>query len=467
MPLQLRQKYFSVTYAIVDIETTGGYAAANGIIEISIKVFDGENFIEEFETLVNPYQAIPRYIQSFTGISNEMVQDAPPFEEIAEKVYTCLQGNVFVAHNVNFDYSFIKSHLEHCGYTFNAKKLCTVRLSRQIFPGLPSYSLGNLCTSLEIELSNRHRAGGDANATVVLFKRLLDNDSKGIIASSLNRNSKEAVLPPNVPKVHFDALPRNAGVYYFHDQKGKVVYVGKAKNIRSRVNSHFSNNSDSKQKQNFFRNVYGISFQSTGTELMAAILESTEIKRLWPVFNTSQKRQEEAFGFFVYEDQNGYLRLAIEKKRKNSNPVYTFHYKVDGYGVLKKLMKQFSLCPKLCFVQTDNDECIGIIEEHCRGACQRKEAPNDYNERVLEAIASLTQRSSYLVIDKGLTDSELSFIMVDQGTFLGMGYLPRDLQQISRETIQEYIKPYRENSFIRTLLLSHANNYPSQITSLD
>ncbi|MGZ3939696.1 MAG: 3'-5' exonuclease, partial [Flavisolibacter sp.] len=139
-------------YAIVDIETTGGYAAANGIIEISIKVFDGEKVLEEFETLINPNQAIPKYIQGFTGINNEMVQDAPVFEEVAEKVYTYLQGNVFVAHNVNFDYSFVKSHLEFYGYSFNAKKLCTVRLARQIFPGLPSYSLGNLCNSLDIEL---------------------------------------------------------------------------------------------------------------------------------------------------------------------------------------------------------------------------------------------------------------------------------------------------------------------------
>lgn len=456
-----------MTYAIVDIETTGGYAAANGIIEIAIKVFDGENIIEEFESLVNPNQAIPKYIQAFTGINNEMVQDAPRFEEIAERVYTCLQGNVFVAHNVNFDYSFIKSHLEFCGYSLNARKLCTVRLSRQIFPGFPSYSLGNLCNSLEIDLTNRHRAGGDADATVVLFKKLLQNDAKQIIQTSLNRNSKEAVLPPNVPKAHFDALPKNPGIYYFHDQKGKVVYVGKAKNIRSRVNSHFSNNSDSRQKQNFVRNVHGISFQSTATELMAAILESTEIKRLWPIFNTSQKRQEEVFGIFVYEDQNGYMRLAIEKKRRNSNPVYTFHYKVDGYGVLRKLMKEFFLCPKLCFIQTDNEQCVGIIEEHCHGACEKAEAAKNYNERVLQAIASLVKRPSYVVIDRGLSENEISCIMVDQGSFFGMGYLPKNLENISRQTIQEYIKPYKENSYIRTLLLSHASNFPSQIKTLE
>jgi DNA polymerase-3 subunit epsilon len=186
-------------YAIVDIETTGGYAAGNGITEISINIFDGEKIVEEFETLVNPNQAIPKYIQAFTGISNEMVRNAPSFEEIAEKVYTILQGNIFVAHSVNFDYSFIKSHLDFYGYSLNTKKLCTIRLSRQIFPGYPSYSLGSLCQSLNIELKNRHRAGGDAKATVVLFQKLLATDSKSIIANALLRHSKEQLLPPNVP----------------------------------------------------------------------------------------------------------------------------------------------------------------------------------------------------------------------------------------------------------------------------
>jgi DNA polymerase-3 subunit epsilon len=454
-------------YAIVDIETTGGYASANGITEISIQVFDGERVVEQFESLVNPYKQIPKYISAFTGITDEMVADAPGFEEIAEKVFTCLQGNIFVAHNVNFDYSFVKSHLEHCGYTLTSKKLCTVRLARQVFPGFPSYSLGNLCNSLEIEIQNRHRAGGDAAATVCLFKKILDNDLKGVVHTSLHRNSKEQVLPPNVSKSDFDALPACPGVYYFHDQKGKVIYVGKAKNIRTRVNSHFSNNSDTRQRQNFLRHAYSIRFQPTATELMAAILESTEIKRLWPVFNTSQKRQEEVYGFFLYEDQNGYMRLAIEKKRKYSHPVYTFHYKVDGHGVLRKLMKEFSLCPKLCFMQTDNEQCVGIIEEHCHGACEKKEAARIYNERVLKAIASLTHKPSYVVLDKGLSEHDVSCIMVVQGSFFGMGYLPKNIEKLSQQNISEYIQPYKENSYIRTLLLSHASQFPSQIKNLD
>lgn len=453
-------------YAIVDIETTGGYAARNGIIEISIQVFDGTEVIEHFETLINPHQTIPRYIQAFTGIDNEMVQDAPSFEDVAENIFTILQGNVFVAHNVNFDYSFVKNHLEVFGYTLNTKKLCTVRLARQIFPGLPSYSLGNLCHSLGIELKDRHRAGGDAAATVTLFKLMLQQDAKGVIPASLKKTSKEQTLPPHVPKGDFLKLPAAPGVYYFHDQSGKVVYVGKAKNIKSRVNSHFSNNSDSRQKQNFLRHIYSISFQPTATELMAAILESTEIKRLWPAFNTSQKKPEELFGIFVYEDQNGYMRLAIEKKRKNANPVCTFHYKVDGHGVLRKLMKEFLLCPKLCFMQTSVDTCQGIVEEHCHGACEKREASSVYNERVLSAIASLTMRPSYIVLDKGLSEEELSCIMVVKGSFFGMGYLPKDFEGLTETELAPYIIPYKENSFIRTLLNAHFNAFPDQIKLL-
>jgi DNA polymerase-3 subunit epsilon len=323
-----------------------------------------------------------------------------------------------------------------------------------------------LCHSLGIELENRHRAGGDAAATVTLFKLLLQNDTNDAITTSLKRNSKEQTLPPNVPKAHFDALPSTPGVYYFHDSKGKVVYVGKAKDIKKRVNSHFSNNSDSKQKQNFVRHVHAISFQATATELMAAILESTEIKRLWPSFNNAQKKPEDVYGIFMYEDQAGYMRLAIEKKRKNSNPIYTFHYKVDGHGVIRKLMREYDLCPKLCFMQTDNGDCQGIIEEHCHGACEKKEAPKVYNDRVLQAIALLTSRPSYIVLDKGLNEEEISCIMVVNGSFFGMGYLPKDFDPTTEEAIAEYIKPYKENSYIRTLLNAHLANYPDQVKHL-
>lgn len=454
-------------YAIVDIETTGSYAAANGITEISIHVFDGNNVVEKFETLVNPQQHIPRYIQAMTGISNEMVQDAPLFEEVAEKIFTLLHDKVFVAHNVNFDYSFIKAHLREAGFEYNAKKLCTVRLSRKLFPGFPSYSLGNLCHSLGIVITDRHRAGGDTAATVHVFRLLLQRDKKKLIEKSLQRNSKEQVLPPHVPREHFEQLPYTPGVYYFHNAKGKIIYVGKAKNIRYRVNSHFSNNSQSRQKQNFLQHTHAISYQPCATELMAHILESTEIKRLWPIFNYSQKRWEDTYGIFLYEDQKGYLRLVIEKNKKQLSPVCTFHYLVDGHSILRKLIRDFHLCPKLCFLQTGPDACEGMKEQHCYGACEQKEKAADYNHRVHEAVLSLSHQPSYAIIENGLNAEEQSCVLIWKGQFYGMGYIPADTAVQQPEELKSLLTVYKENLFIRNLVQSYAARHPAKVRTLD
>ena len=453
-------------YAIVDIETTGSYSAANGITEISIHVFDGNTVVEKYETLINPGQSIPRYIQAMTGITDEMVADAPRFEEVAQNIYAILQDKIFIAHSVNFDYSFIKGHLAMYGYDLDCRKLCTVRLSRKIIPGKLSYSLGSLCDSLGIYINDRHRAGGDAEATVKLFRLLLESDKENFIQKSLQRNSKEQALPPNVPKEDFDRLPYTPGVYYFHNEKGKIVYVGKAKNIRYRVNSHFSNNSESRQKQNFMRHVHSISFEPCGTELMACILESTEIKKLWPIFNQSQKRWEDIYGIYMFEDQNGYKRLAIEKNKKYLKPIYTFHYLVDGHSILRKLIDEFELCPKLCFMQTDHEPCSALAGEKCKGACEQKEPANKYNKRVDEAIDSLNDQTSYIIRDKGLTSYDQSFILVENGKLYGMGYIPEDVQIMNSASVKDHITPFKENSFIRNLLAGYIAKYPEKVIVL-
>lgn len=453
-------------YAIVDIETTGGYAAAHGITEISIHVFDGKKVVEKFETLINPRQPIPRYIQAMTGITDEMVADAPLFEEVAQDIYTLLNEKIFVAHNVNFDYSFVKSHLAEYGLLLDTKKLCTVRLSRKIIPGFPSYSLGNLCHSLGIKMRDRHRAGGDAEATVKVFKHLLQEDREQFIQKSLQRNSKEFILPPNVPKEHFDQLPYTPGVYYFHDEKGKIIYVGKARNVRYRVNSHFSNNSQSRQKQNFLRHTYSISHQPCATELMACILESTEIKKLWPVFNYSQKGWEDTFGIFAYEDQNGYMRLAIEKNKKHLTPVCTFHRIMEGHDMMRKIIRDFELCPKLCFMQTDPGKCDGIKQGYCKGACEQKEKSQKYNYRVLEAIESLQTKPSFAIIEDGLNAEEKSCILVLKGKFYGMGYISADVQVTNLEALQSLLTRYKENNYISNLINSYAAKFPQKVIIL-
>ena len=272
-------------YAIVDIETTGGYASANGITEIAILIYDGKEILERFRTLINPEIPIPVYIQALTGINDEMVRSAPLFKDVAQLIFDLLHKRIFVAHNVNFDFSFLHYHLAAAGYHLQTKKLCTVRLSRKIIPGLASYSLGRLCKQIGIEIIDRHRASGDAEATAMLFSMLLNKDSDGHISRALNQRSKEQSLPPHLPKEDIYKLPSVPGIYYFHDNKAKVVYVGKAKDIRKRVSSHFLNNKPGRQKQEFLRDIHHITFQECGTELISFILEAVEIKRLWPSYN--------------------------------------------------------------------------------------------------------------------------------------------------------------------------------------
>jgi DNA polymerase-3 subunit epsilon len=453
-------------YAVVDIETTGSYAAANGITEIAICITDGTKILAQYETLINPGQPIPYFIQSMTGITDAMVQQAPRFEAVAEKIYTLLQDKIFVAHNVSFDYSFVLSHLKEAGYALQSPKLCTVRLARKIIPGYPSYSLGKLCRSLHISVYDRHRAGGDCAATVQLLHLLIEKDVEGHIGKSLKKNSKEWILPPNVPKEHFDKLPYTPGVYYFHNAKGKVVYVGKANNLRYRVNSHFSNNSQGRQKQNFMQHVHAITYKECATELMACILESVEIKKRWPIFNASQKRWEDVYGIYVYEDQNGYLRLAIDKKRKRLNPVYTFHYLVDGHAVLRKLISEHQLCPVLCFMQKNNTACVALAASTCSGACAQLEAPALYNERVNEAIAALQNKPSYAIVDKGIEPAMQSCILVCDGQFYGMGYVPAAAVINDINWIKEQVTLYRENSYIRNMVMGYASRFPDKIVML-
>ncbi|RYD89366.1 MAG: DNA polymerase III subunit epsilon, partial [Sphingobacteriales bacterium] len=287
-------------YAIVDIETTGGHANANGITEIAICIHDGTRVIKRFDTLINPQRDIPIYIRALTGITNEMVQDAPLFKDMAHEIYQLLHDKIFVAHNVNFDFSFVRYHLAQAGYDLQCNKLCTVRLGRKIMPGFPSYSLGKLCSQLGISNNSRHRAAGDAEATAILFSLLLEKDTEKHIIKALKQNSREQVLPPNLPKKDVEQLPYTPGVYYFHDNKGKVIYVGKAKNLKKRVCSHFTGNNPGPQRQEFLRNIHSITYQLCGTELIAFVLESIEIKRLWPKYNRSLKRFEHAYALYDY-----------------------------------------------------------------------------------------------------------------------------------------------------------------------
>ncbi len=450
-------------YAIVDIETTGSYAANNGITELAIVLHDGNKIIERYETLIDPQSPIPQYVQVLTGIRPDMLVGAPLFSDVAQRVYDMLKDAVFVAHHVNFDYSFIKFHLESCGFELDVKKLCTVRLSRKVFPGLQGYSLGKLCRDLEIPILNRHRAGGDADATVILFEKILKQDSQGAVGHMLHGKSREQYLPPNLPSEQIASIPYTPGVYYFHDLKGKVIYVGKAKNLRSRVCSHFSNNSTGLRKQEFLRNIYSVSWQDCGTELMAFLFECVEIRRLWPAYNRSLKRFEQTYGLYVYEDQSGYLRLTIEKKKQNLTAYYSFNSLSEGWQILRKLVSQFELCPKLCFIQKGNEACAGLTDKTCHGACIQSETADDYNRRLRAALRSLQEMlPSFIIKDRGRNSSEESFVLIENGRFYGMGWLDKELQIQNLDSLKEQLTVYPENDYMRGLVYTYAEKWPEK-----
>lgn len=450
-------------YAVVDIETTGGYASGNGITEIAILIHDGVSVINSFETLINPKQYIPDHIEALTGISNDMVEYAPVFADVASEIYDLLHDKVFVAHNVNFDFSFIKHNLSEAGYDLQCNKLCTVRLSRKILPGHKSYSLGKLCSALKISLNNHHRAGGDAKATAELLGMLLQNDSEGLIQQSLKLASKEQALPPNLPKSEIDKLPLNPGVYYFKDQKGKVIYIGKAKSLKKRVCSHFSGNNAGKQRQDFLKNIYSVDFEVCGTELMAFILEATEIKRLWPENNRALKRYEQKYALYSFEDQKGYLRLGIDTFKKNMRPLYSFNTILEGHHVLRILIKDHFLCEKLCYIQKNRIACTGHEEGNCSGACVGKESAPAYNVRVKYAIEQLkSMLPTFALIDEGRTADEQSCILVEQGKLYGMGYISQYSDIKEPELLKSALTAYPSNDYIMHLILVHTEQYPQK-----
>jgi DNA polymerase-3 subunit epsilon len=446
-------------YAIVDIETTGGNASGSSITEIAIIIHNGTNIIDRWETLVNPEKEIPLAIFSLTGINNEMVRDAPIFDAISEKVLEMLSGRIFVAHNVNFDYSFVRHQLEASGFKWTAPKLCTVRAARKIKSGLGSYSLGRLCHSLDIPLINQHRAGGDADATAILFSRLLEWDIEGVIEKMIKKTAQDQRLPPNLPPADFEQLPEKVGVYYFYDQTRKVIYVGKAINVKKRVASHFSGHNITPQRQNFLRDIHGISFEICATELMALLLECSEIKKLWPTYNRALKRFDPNYGLYEYEARNGYRYLAIGKLGKFQAGIESFNSLHKGINVLRSLAEQFGIDNRFCnYGMNDHGEFIPKPDRDNLPAVEQ------HNEQVESAIAFLVKnRPSFAIIDKGRTAEERSCIWVEDGHFYGMGHIASDIGFTEPSEIMDHVTPYKSNQYIVDLILAYAEKYPGKV----
>ncbi len=351
-------------FAIVDIETTGGSTVTDKITEIAIIIHDGREITDEFVTLINPERNIPYHITALTGITNEMVADAPRFYEVARMIVELTENKTFVAHNSGFDYSFIRSEFRSLGYKYQREQLCTVRLSRKLIPGLRSYSLGTLCSELGIEIVGRHRAAGDAMATARLFDILMDlNNTAGLDLFNI-RDVLKYELHPDMNKDLIRNLPEEPGLYYFYNDQQELLYIGRSRNIKSRVIAHINNNS-SKRATQMRREIADISYELTGSELIALLKESEEIRIRKPHYNRNRKRILSQNGFYETEDNNNLIVIDKGRNFDEYSIIKIKNGKYIGFGYIGRdiQISHPDLFDDYIYRYNDNRDLQGIIRK--------------------------------------------------------------------------------------------------------
>ena len=309
-------------YAILDIESTGGKYNEEGIMEIAIHRFDGHKVVDKFISLINPERDIQPFVVNLTGINNKMLVTAPKFHEVAKRIVEITQDAVIVAHNAQFDYRILRTEFRRLGYDFKRKSLCTVDLSKKLIPEAESHSLGKLVRSLGIAVSDRHRANGDALATLKLFKLLLSKDSEKTIITEVIREETLGELSTKQLDI-VDALPSETGVYYMHDKYGKILFIGKSKNIKKRVNQHFTNAGDLARKLQ--KETKKVTFEHTGSELVALLKEHHEIQKNSPKFNNRTRKKGYSHGVYVFENKDGFLSFKAERANGQSKRLGSFN----------------------------------------------------------------------------------------------------------------------------------------------
>jgi len=447
-------------YAILDIETTGGSPKTERITEIAIYFHDGQKVVDEWSTLINPEKSIPYFITGLTGISNEMVANAPRFYEVAKEIVERTENHTIVGHNVKFDYSFIKSEFKNLGFEFDRHTLCTIKLSRKILPGHKSYSLGKLCKELGIEIHDRHRAAGDALATVKLFE-MLQNQQEGGFEDELLRepSGRYKNLNEHLTVEDIQKLPEECGTYYFFDDSQQLLYIGKSKDIRHRVLSHLGNIT-TKRAMELKQRIHSISYELTGSELIALLKESKEIKEQKPRYNRAQKRTSSYWGLYPGKDEYGYITFALKKISDTPHdPVTSFNNKKEAREALTKMVGKNWLCQKLSGLYQTDGACFHHSIRQCNGACIQGEAVSAYNKRAEALLDSLQlDRGNLLIIDSGREPDERSLVRIEKGIYMGYGYLSVNERYLGIEEMLECIQPALDNRDIRQILRNWLKN---------
>jgi DNA polymerase-3 subunit epsilon len=382
-----------------------------------------------------------------------MLRNAPKFYEIAKRVVEITEGCVVVAHNAKFDYRILKLEFDRLGFKFERKNLCTVELSKKLIPDLPSYSLGKLVRSLGIPISDRHRAAGDALATTKLFELLINKDIEKEIIMAAVRLEPKRQMEPKLTEI-IDDLPSDTGVYYIHDIHGNIVYIGKSKNIKSRINQHFIGETPKSKKIQL--EVATVTYEKTGSELLALLKESQEIKHHKPKFNRALRRTVFTHGLFHFLDENGYLNLKIEKINGKTKPITTFSNIQSGKSFMNKMVEKYNLCQKLCGLYKTKSGCFSYTIKECEGACVGEEHTESYNTRVENIIANNSFKTkSMIIIDQGRAIDERSAVWVDEGILRGFTYFNLNFQITNSDILATLITPLEHNKDAQHIIQSY------------
>jgi len=439
-------------YAILDIETTGGQYNEEGITEIAIYKFDGHDIVDQFISLVNPEIPIQPFVVKLTGINNAMLRSAPKFFEVAKRIIEITEGTIIVAHNASFDYRVIRMEFNRLGYDFKKPTIDTVELSKKLIPDQRSYSLGKLVRGLGIPIADRHRASGDAMATVKLFKLLLSKDKEKEIVRSYVKTEVKSGMSPKLLDI-VESLPSKTGIYYIHNEKGDVIYIGKSKNIKKRVNQHFTGASNKSKK--IQREVYAVTFEETGSELIALLKESEEIKINKPVYNRAQRRTIFQWALYPEKNEKGYIALKVQKADGRKKEITSFSTLQEGKAFLFKITEKYHLCQKINGLYDTKKSCFQYDIKQCYGACIDKEKPEDYNQRVQTFITENSfQNNNMVIVDKGRNIDEKSAVLVENGVYKGYCFYDLNYQINNVDILKNLIIPMQHNRDIKTIIQS-------------
>ena len=387
-----------------------------------------------------------------TGINNAMLRSAPKFYEVAKRIIEITEGSIIVAHNASFDNRILKTEFRRLGFDFKKQTLCTVELAKKIIPDQASYSLGKLVRALGIPIADRHRASGDAMATLKLFKMILAKDVEKEIVKSMVKTEIKSGMSPKLLDI-VESLPSKTGIYYIHNDKGDLIYIGKSKNIKKRVNQHFTGTSTKCKKIQTL--VYAVTFEETGSELIALLKESEEIKINKPIFNRAQRKTLFLWALYAEKDQNGYLNLILQKTDGRKKEIVSFASIQEGKNALFRITAEYHLCQKLTGLYESKAECFQYKIKECDGACIGIVSPDEYNARVQTFIEkNQFEKNNMVIIDRGRTIEERSAILIENGVYKGYCFYDLNYQINNIDILKNIIIPMQNNRDARNIIQS-------------